>query len=91
MPHIIQTQFKLKQWVKTVCTVYAGLQKIQTVKLTAFPAGTLCEVRAICPKQVDNVTVGHYLMIKIPVAQEGKTKILHYWARVNESCLKTNE
>lgn len=80
-------KFKLHQWVKTTCRIYAGLQKDQRTKLTALPAGTSGEIRAIEQIKVDSYYAITYYLVRFPVSQGLNKKQLQYWAKLGESCL----
>lgn len=84
-------RFKTRQWVKTVCRIYAGLQKDQRTKLTPLPKGMKCEIRAIELVKIDNYPAVLYYLVRIPVTQNVGQKQLQYWARLGESCITSDE
>jgi hypothetical protein len=82
--------FKTHQWIKTVCTVYAGSQKDQDVKLIALPVGIHGQIRAMHTKRIDGFDAITYYLVKFPipwVCRNNGKETAHYWAKISESCI----
>ena len=83
--------FKLKDRVKTVCKIYAGLQKNQKTRLTPIPCESVGQIRSIEQIKVDNHYAITYYLVLFHIDQGlnkhgGKKKPLCFWAKLNESC-----